>query len=109
MEGIRDGFAGDDCFVCGLLWRNARPCPRCRGAVQWNSARMMDDALVMVRLTRAYEDWKDAGDAESLASFLEAVHVDAPESIDQLDGFGLDLDLLRRAWQRAAPDEAPTD
>jgi hypothetical protein len=107
MEGIRDGFAGDDCFVCGLLWPGDRPCRRCRGSVQWHSARMIDGGLIEVRLARAYQDWRDDGDVESLAAFLTAVHADAPESIEHLEAFGLDLDQLRRAWQRAAPDQAP--
>lgn len=108
MEGIVDGFAGDDCFVCGLLWPGTRPCPRCRGAVRWTGARMMDEGLVLVRISRAYQDWRDDGDAAALAAFLAAVHADAPASIDQLDELGTDLDQLRRAWQRVAPDQAPT-
>jgi hypothetical protein len=107
MEGIRDGFAGDDCFVCGLLWPGERPCRRCGGRVQWNAARMSDPGLVQARLTRAYEAWRADGDVASLAAFLDAVHADAPESIEALETLGLDLDQLRRAWQRAAPDESP--
>ncbi len=107
MEGISDGFAGDDCFVCGLLWPGARPCQRCRGAVQWNGARMMDEGLVLARISRAYQDWLDDRDVASLAAFLAAVHADAPMSIEQLDDLGTDLDQLRRAWQRLAPDQAP--
>src|SRR4051812_21020416 len=109
MEGIRDGFAGDDCFVCGLLWPGARPCPRCAGAVQWSGARMMDGGVVVVRLVRALEDWRDLGDRDALAALLAAIHDDAPESLDHLDELGLDLDQLRRAWQRLAPEQAPSD
>ena len=38
MEGIRDGFVGDDCFVCGLLWPGARPCVRWVFAGAYRSA-----------------------------------------------------------------------
>ena len=55
MEGMRDGFVGDDCFVCGLLWPGARPCLRCGGRSSYESARMMDPGLVRVRLARALD------------------------------------------------------
>lgn len=107
MEGIRDGFASDDCFVCGLLWPAARPCPRCRGSVQWVGAAMMDAGVVMVRLARAYDDWQCDGDVESLARLLTAIHLDGDEAIELLPELGTDLEQLRRAWQRLAPQWSP--
>lgn len=107
MEGIRDGFAGDDCFVCGLLWPGTRPCPRCRGAVQWHGASMMDGGLVLARIGRVFDDWRAEGSADALAALLTAVHADVPESLDALDTLGTDLDELRRAWERLMPAETP--
>lgn len=107
MEGIRDGFVGDDCFVCGLLWPGARPCPRCRGRASWCEARMTDDALVVVRITRAWDVWEGDGDREALAALLTVVHADGEAAIEALDTVGTDLERLRRAWTRLAPDEVP--
>jgi methylphosphotriester-DNA--protein-cysteine methyltransferase len=107
MEGIRDGFVGDDCFVCGLLWPGARPCVRCGSRGNYASARLMDPGVVRVRIARAYDRWEGAGDAEALAALLTEVHLDQPESLEALDELGVDLGQLRRAWQRLAPDETP--
>lgn len=107
MEGIRDGYAGDDCFVCGLLWPGTRPCPRCAGAVQWHAAAMMDAGLVAVRVARAYEDWRAEGDDDALEVLLTVVHANAPESLDALEELGTDVDQLRRAWTRVAPEHSP--
>lgn len=109
MEGIRDGWAGDDCFVCGWLWPHARPCPRCRGAVTWHSARMMDDGVVTVRVLRALDAWQGSGEVEDLAALLSAIHLDLPGSLEVMDDHGLDVETLRRAWRRAAPEQAPDD
>jgi methylphosphotriester-DNA--protein-cysteine methyltransferase len=108
MEGIRDGFVGDDCFVCGLLWPGARPCPRCRGRASWCEARMMDDALVAVRVARAWDAWEAEGDREALAALLTVVHLDGEAALEALDGVGTDLERLRRAWTRLASDEVPS-
>lgn len=109
MEGIRDGGVIDDCFVCGLLWPHARPCPRCGGRAQFADARLADPGVVRARLGRAHDAWLRDGDAASLAALLTAVHVDQPESLDALAELGGDLELLRRAWRRCAPDQAPPD
>lgn len=107
MEGIRDGFVGDDCFVCGLLWPGARPCMRCGGRSGYESARMMDPALVRVRLVRALDRWEAEGDVDTLAALLTEIHRDQPESLEALEELGHDLERLRRAWERLAPDETP--
>lgn len=107
MEGIRDGFVGDECFVCGLLWPGARPCVRCGGRGNYHSAQLMDPALVRVRVARALDRWQGDGDADSLAALLTAVHLDQPESLEALAELGGDLEGLRRAWERLAPDETP--
>ena len=106
---MRDGWIGDDCFVCGWLWPHARPCPRCRGSASWNHARLMDDAVVTVRVLRAYDEWRLADDVFSLAALLTAIYVDLPSSLEVAAEHGIDIERLRRAWQRAAPDQAPDD
>lgn len=103
MEGVRDGFAAEDCFVCGLLWPGTSPCPRCGGAVRWQHAAIVDDA----HLAGAYQRWCGDGDRDALAAFLTALHAEAPDSLAQLDGLGTDLDALRAAWARLAPDQKP--
>lgn len=107
MEGIRDGFVNDGCFVCSLLWPGTYPCPRCRGRADYASARMMDPGLVRVRVARAHDAWEREADADSLAALLSAVHLDAPESLEALDELGCDLEHLRRAWRDLAPEHAP--
>ncbi|MBK9036471.1 MAG: hypothetical protein IPL61_35365 [Myxococcales bacterium] len=109
MEGIRDGCIGDDCFVCGLLWPHARPCPRCGGRGRWRDARMMTEGAVVVRVARALDAWHGASDVDALAALLDVVHQDAPASLDALAELGVDLDQLRRAWQRSAPDQVAGD
>ncbi len=107
MEGMRDGFVVDGCFVCDLLWPGARPCVRCGGRGNWESARLVDPGLVRVRLARALDRWEGAGDVDSLAALLTEVYLDQPESLEALEELGGDLERLRRAWERLAPAETP--
>lgn len=107
VEGIRDGWAGDDCFVCGWLWPHARPCPRCRGALAWHPARLIDDGVVTVRVVRALDAWQRSGDRDDLEELLTVLHLDRPGSLDVAAEHGLDVEVLRRTWQRVAPDQAP--
>lgn len=109
MEGIRDGWAGDDCFVCGWLWPHARPCPRCRGALAWHPARLADDAVVTVRVLRALDEWQRSGDQHALEALLTTLHLDRPTSLEVAADHNLDVDRLRRDWRRLAPDQAPAD
>ena len=107
MEGIRDGYAGDDCFVCGLLWPGARPCPRCGGAMRWHHAAMMDEGYVLARIARAYDTWRGSPGEDELAALLEVVHADQPGSLDALEDLGGSLDGLRRAWADLHPEHVP--
>lgn len=106
MEGIRDGHAGDDCFVCGLLWPGARPCPRCGGRMSWVPARMLDEQLALLEVGRALDTWRSLGGREELERLLEIVHRGAPLTVDALADLGGSLDELRRAWTRVAPEHA---
>lgn len=106
MEGIRDGFAGDDCFVCGLLWPGLRPCPRCGGAMRWVPARIVDGGVALAQVARALDTWRMVGGRDELEALLEVVHGGAPETLDALAELGTGLDELRRAWARVAPELA---
>lgn len=104
MEGMRDGFAGDECFVCGLLWPGRRPCPRCRGAMRWVPAQLLDEGVALAQVARALDGWRGGGDLEALEALLAVLHAGAPVALDALAELGGDLDELRRAWSRLTGD-----
>jgi len=107
VEGIRDGFAGDECFVCGLLWPGERPCRRCGGAMRWHHAAIADDQIVLIKVGRALDAWRALGGDAELEALLDVVHVEAPASLDALADLGGSLDELRRAWATLHPEHAP--
>lgn len=103
---MRDGYAGDDCFVCGLLWPGARPCRRCSGGMRWVPARWLDEQGALLVVGRALDTWRSLGDRASLEALLEAVHGGQPLTVEALADLGSSLDELRRAWTRVAPEHA---
>jgi hypothetical protein len=106
VEGIRDGHAGDECFVCGLLWPGARPCRRCGGRMRWSPATMLDENLALIKVGRALDTWRSRGGREALEELLEIVHAGGSLTVDALHDMGGDLDELRRAYARLAPEHA---
>ncbi len=104
MEGMRDGYAGDDCFVCGLLWPGARPCPRCAGGMRWVPAQIFDADVALVKVARALDSWRGSGGRDELEALLEVVHAGAPVTLDALADLGSSADELRRAWSLVAPE-----
>ncbi len=107
MEGMRDGFAGDTCFVCGLLWPYRRPCPRCRGGMRWVPARWLDEQSALLAVGRALDTWRSLGDRASLEALLECVHGGEWFTVEALEDLGSSLDELRRAYAEVAPEHAP--
>ncbi len=107
MEGIRDGFAGDDCFVCALLWPDTRPCRRCGGAMRWHHAAISDEAVQLVKVGRALDAWQASAGDDELDTLLDVLHVGLPESLEALAGLGGSLDELRQAWARRHPALVP--
>ena len=95
---MRDGHAGDDCFVCGLLFPGERPCPRCRGGMRWVPAQWMDDQSALLAVGRKLDTWRSLRDRESLEALLECVHAGQPMTVEALEDLGGSLDELRRAW-----------
>jgi len=108
MEGIFDGRAADDCFVCGLLWPELEACPRCERRMRWLSAELADDLGVMTRIARAWDSWRATGDRDWLERLLDDLHRFAPGSLDALAAVGGGLDQLRAAWADAAPALSPS-
>lgn len=107
MEGIIDGRARDDCFVCGLLWPETEDCPRCRHRLSWQPAMLADELDVLARVARGWDTWKLTEDSSELETLLEALHRLAPASLEALAMVGGDLDQLRRAWRQAEPNLSP--
>ena len=102
MEGVRDGGAVDDCFVCALLWPGTDPCPRCAGAMHWRPASLASDDALDARITAATAAWRAAPSRATLEALLELLHAGAAPLPAELA-----LDDLRRAWTQVAPEHAP--
>jgi len=107
MEGIVDGRVADDCFVCGLLWPDLSPCPRCGGSMRWLPATIADELDVLARVARGWDSWQASQDAEWLVTLLDDLHRFSPGSLDALSAVGGSLDALRAAWRAAAPELSP--
>jgi hypothetical protein len=107
MEGISDGRADDACFVCGLLWPDLAPCPRCAGRLRWWPATAADDLDVLARVARGWDTWRVGRDRDTLEQLLEDLHRFAPGSLEALRSVGGDLDQLRHAWRDEAPELSP--
>lgn len=104
MEGIRDGAARDDCFLCGLLFpeEHQEACPRCGRSMRYQPARMLDAGALRAEVRGAVARYLTEADAglAPLESLLETLHELAPESLEVLDEEALDvtLDELRERW-----------
>jgi len=100
LEGIRDGRALDNCFVCGLLFPDIGECPRCGCRMHYVPAESVDiESVVSECLARYSTDPK-----AMLEELLTTLHSYAPHSLDLLEAAGgPTLDELRRLWRASAP------
>jgi len=107
MEGICDGRASDDCFVCGLLWPELGDCPRCGHHLSWQPAVLTDELDTLARVARAWDTWRFTEDTSDLETLLTTLHRLAPPSLEALAAVGGDLERLRQAWRSAEPNLSP--
>lgn len=105
MEGMYDGGASDDCFVCGLLFpeRYDSGCPRCHNRMRYHAAVHMDypslERTVMTS-ARRYQQAAQEDKAVRLEELLALLHRFSPESLNILHGATeLELPQLRNHWQ----------
>jgi hypothetical protein len=105
VEGIYDGSARDDCFLCALLEPERYDdgdCPRCHSRMRYHAAVNMDaptlESSVQAAVARYQRD--SGGDKwQRLVELLTLVHRFSPDSLAVLERDGPTLDELRTAWK----------
>jgi hypothetical protein len=99
----------DDCYVCGLLYRDAHDddCPRCGRRMRYIPARMTDAAALAsnaAELADAYLTARGDQRRERLVALLTWMHEHAPSASEHVHALrGLSLDDLRRDYERLWP------
>ena len=105
MEGIYDGSARDDCFLCALLeperYDNG-DCPRCHSRMRYHAAVQMDAPSLEGNLRAAIARYREAGASDRgqrLVELLTLVHRFSADSLPLLEQDGPSLAELRAAWR----------
>ena len=108
MEGVYDGAASDDCFLCGLLFpdRYRDDCPRCHRRMRYQPAVQMDSLTLesnVIATAQRYQSAPSTDVAKRLEELLVLLHRFAPESLTALaSATQLQLPELRERWQSAS-------
>ena len=104
MEGIYDGGACDDCFLCALLEPESYDgdCPRCHNRMRYQPAVHMDAPTLEHNVVAATARLSKAGADErhnALTELLTLLHRFAPAGPELLvSKTDTTLDSLRAAW-----------
>ncbi len=102
MEGIRDGEAVDNCFLCALIFPDlyADDCPRCRRRMRYSPAEHLDGPATDAVVGNAIEAYRDAlTSRDRLIELLALLHRLQPQSLEVLERSPLTLDELRFAYK----------